>query len=624
MPIFHSVERDEEFERIFSLAERPAPDPDDPEILALARELTVRLRRVPAPYPLPSESASLFPTQALALREAFENRGMLAPIRTGGGKTLTLYLIFAVLGAKRPLLLIPASMERETREAYARFEKDWHGPRLADVTILSYEKLSNPSSSAKVLTDGTVVLPSLIDRIAPDVVCMDECDRLADMTAAGTRRIGRHLDAREHVPVVATSGTLIRRSLKDAAHVAEWTLGKRAPLPLTFETLQAWSDALDARTKSGGKRTDMGALLEVLSEDERRAFDLAESEEDARAIVVGRVGRRLLETPGVLSSQDGPLAIPARFDAYLPETEDPAIEEEFVKLLVGDDERAAWTLPDGTPLMDARALARPLATLSTGFYLVQDPAPPPDYRTARSGWATAVHDVLKYRKDLELDSEYTIRQAVENGVLEEYLETLDEWKSAQRAYRERTGLAEPPSVPIWISDETVTAVAEWLEEGPGLVWVNFIALGEKLSRALRLPYFGSGKVDATGRHVTRLKKGESAVLSMSAVGRGTDGLQRIHHRQLWIGAPSEQPLARLHRPGQLAECVRNDIYLGGGVQLTRFWRARELAANFAGRITGIPQKAAYFENHVPERIERDGRRWALVAKSTVGDIGEDA
>lgn len=628
MPIFQYVAADSEFERCFALPRRPIPDPTSAEALELAREITKALRRVAVPYPFRSASDCLFPTQALALKEIWENKGAVLPIRVGSGKSLLCYLAIAVMKPKRPMLLVPAAMVLDTEIEWRQFERDWRGPKFEDVVVLSYEKVSNPSSAEKALPDGTVIHGDILERHRPDFIVMDECDRASDVSATGTIRIGRYIETHQPI-VVAMSGTLIRKSLKDASHIFEWALGEEnCPLPhvAQFKALQAWSDALDAKGGKGGKRTEPGALLTKLTAEERQAYDSADSADDARGIVCGMVGVHLLETRGVLGSQDGPLALPGRIDPCYVQDEDDAIEEQYRLLLDGDEDndRPKWTMPDGFVLPDSRALAAPLVTLGMGFFLQQEPRPPEPYRLCRSAYNSAVREIVEKRPDLRLDSEFVVRKAIREGRLPDMAGLLEEWEEEQRLYLTNTGFSQPPSVPLWVSDEAVDEVGRWLAQGPGLIWVSYVALGLKLSQMLRLPYFSSAKLDATGRHVTKLRKGEPAILSIASCGRGLNGLQHLHHRQLWMGACSEQPLARLHRVGQQAPVVYNDVYLGSSAALARYQRQKMTAGTFAGPISRQAQKLQYLQDNMPEVMTGEGKRWARVAAKDMDNAGEDA
>lgn len=626
-PIFSHVAADSEFERCFAIPRRPIPEPTSAEALHLAKELTTMLKRVAVPYPFRSPEDCLYATQALALKEIWENRGAVLPIRVGSGKSLLCYLAIAVMKPKWPMLLVPAAMVIDTEMEWRRFEKDWRGPKFDDVVVLSYERVSNPSSAEKALPDGTIIYPDIMERHRPDLLVFDECDRAGDVSATGTIRIGRYIE--QHSPiVVAMSGTLIRRSLKDASHIFQWALGDdNCPLPKVeqFKALQAWSDALDAKGGKGGKRTEPGALLTKLTPVERTAYDSADSADDARGVVCAMVGTHILETRGVLGSQDGPLTLPGRIDPVYVEDEDDVIEEQYRLLLDGDEDndRPKWTLPDGYLLSDARALAAPLVTLGLGMFLLQEPRPPEEYRLCRSAYNSAVREVVEKRPDLRLDSEFVVRKAIREGRLPDMASLLEEWEGAQRDYRETTGLAQPPSVPLWVSDELVRSTSKWLDQGPGIIWVSYVAAGAKLSKELKLPWFGAGKVDATGRHVTKLRKGEPAILSMASCGRGLNGLQFLHHRQLWLGACSEQPLARLHRIGQMAPMVYNDVYIGSAAALARYQRQKMTAVNFAGAISRQTQKLQYLQDFMPERLSLEGKRWQPVQAKDVADAGED-
>ena len=615
MSIFAQVRPHTELDRMFSLPARQQPDLSSAEALALAAEVTRLLARTTNPWP-----GVLYPIQALALKELYDSRGLMGLIRVGGGKTLLSALAFTVLRAERPMLILPSSMVVDCKKTWARLAEHWHIPPLSSVTVLAYEKISAPAAGARTLPDGTTCYPDLVTRHSPDVIVADECHKLGTMSAAGTRRVGRYLHEHPSTIFVGLSGTAIRRSFKDAAHLMEWALHENSPLPREWEPLEQLADATDARTSSG-LRTDPGVLLDHLTPAESQAYYGAESPEDARAEVTGMVGRRILQTAGVISSSDGPLGIPARLDPVFPEDEDPAIEEEIRLLIKGDEAsgRLPGSLPEGTLLPDAMALARPLTTLPLGFYLIQDPPPPDAYRAAASAWASEVRTVIKYGST-QLDSEWQVKDAVRRGVLPEMSELLAEWEAQRAAYREATGLREPPSVPRWISDETIRAVEAWLSKGAGLVWVSYVALGQRLAKDLGIEYFGGGKLDSKGRHVTDLRRGEPAILSHASVGVGTNGLQEHMSRCLYLCAPTEQSLGRLHRPGQLADVVLNDVYLGGAQHLRRYWRAVDLAKNFASRIAG-PQKYDYFQSTVPQEVDRGGYRWSNAAS---GDSGEDA
>ena len=59
----------------------------------------------------PAGTMGLKPVQNLALHWAKQQRGLIAPLAVGAGKTLLSLLVAPALGAQRPVLLVPPTME---------------------------------------------------------------------------------------------------------------------------------------------------------------------------------------------------------------------------------------------------------------------------------------------------------------------------------------------------------------------------------------------------------------------------------------------------------------------------------------------------------------------------------
>lgn len=619
---FDVVKSGPDLERILELPRRPIPDPKSKYAVELAAWMTRRLRSVPNPYPL--RGGTLHATQALAIKEFLERGRLAAPIRVGGGKMLLGYLLMLAAGAKRPVYLLPKSMEKETRIEVLKYSADWGRGRLpaSRITFLSYEKLSHPSSAAKYAKGVEKPIKiGLLERLNPDFFYADEAQKLGNPGSKGAHRVDGYLSAKaelgQHVPFIPATGSLFRESLNNAAHILWWALGEMSPLPhRSWDEKMSWCGALDEQSGFGA-RTEYGALLELLSPEEMAKFDAEHDPDDQRAVVCSTVGRWFLETPGVVGSQDGPLGIPLSIEPEYVEKEDPAIEKAIGEMIDGDREnnRPKWSLPDGSLIIDGLGLSRHRYTMNLGFWQKQDPAPPPEYLGARLAWAKAARDRLK-RNSLRIDSESNLKAAIREGAFKDLAEVLDRWDCAQRDYFLSTGKREPPSKAMWISDEVIREAKRWLErEGTGILWAGYIPLGERLSSQLGIPYFGAGKIDEkSGRHVSEMKRGEVCVCSVQACGTGTN-LQHFHSKGLWFAAPSEQPLGRTHRPGQPDERVQNWVYLPGRAQLERYWRKHSSASKFADPMTKQAQKLVYASGAMPSiqeiEWERVGnRRWA--------------
>lgn len=190
-------------------------------------------------------SVSLRPIQAIALVELAQCRGLFAPIRVGGGKTLVSLLAARMVGAERPLLLVPANLVDKTEREARTLRLHWDVPEL--VRVMSYEIL------------GRVQAAEALDRYAPDLVFADECHRLKHANRAVTRRVMRYLKAHPEVVFAAASGTITTRSILDYAHLVGRALGLGSPLPLSRNQREEWSAALD-----GDGEVGVGELVRLL------------------------------------------------------------------------------------------------------------------------------------------------------------------------------------------------------------------------------------------------------------------------------------------------------------------------------------------------------------------------
>ena len=592
-PRFTDVPSGPEMHRILNLPRRAIPSQTSQESIELAALLTQRLAKVANPYPGPAK-----PIQALALREAFLTRGLVAPIKVGGGKMLTAFLMPVVLAAKRPLYVCPALMVPDTAGEFHKYTQSWTS--APSYPIVSYQTLASPKSGESLGEGGVVLRASLLERMAPDLIVLDEAHACGNSTATTTKRVKAYHKAHPDTVIVVLTGTLFSTSIKQGSHLMKWALGDAAPLPHDFIEREAWASYLDA--KAGiGPRVGVGALLDLLTTEEKKAFLREDEFEDQRAIVRGAVARRILETPGVIGTQDPPLDVALTIDGYVPEHRDEAINDAFEEL------RATWCLPDGTELVDGLEFARHANTLGHGEWKRWDPRPPEEWIDARNTWAKWCRRAIKSNRR-NIDSEALMKAAVRKGIYDDE-GALERWETTRDAERARTKLREPPSVSVWVSDEAIRAAGAWMNEHQGLVWARSIGLGERLARDLQLPYYGAKGVDAAGRHITK-HPGGPAIASMAANGTGRN-LQKIWSTNLWMCAPNEQSLGRTHRPGQ-TEDVRNWIYLGCAEHLSQFWAASNNKARFANEILNSLQKLRYATIVLPTARELEalgGPRW---------------
>ena len=74
----------------------------------------------------------------------------------------------------------------------------------------------------------------VLEELAPLVVIADEAHYLRARDSGRTRRVLRYLDANPHVVFIPLSGTLIRRTITDAAHLFNRALGALSPFPRAY------------------------------------------------------------------------------------------------------------------------------------------------------------------------------------------------------------------------------------------------------------------------------------------------------------------------------------------------------------------------------------------------------
>jgi hypothetical protein len=503
----------------------------------------------------PAGSWTLRPVQAVALAEIAQGPGALLPIRVGGGKTLISLLAGTVCRAKRPLLLLPAHLREKTLREYDELREHWRLP--AFVRIESYQQLS------------TVASASMLEEYEPDLIIADEAHYLKNTKAACTRRMRRYIEAHEgRVKFVAMSGTITKRSIADFAHLALWALHTSSPAPTHYRAIEEWSLALDAKVPDG-RRLELGALERL-----------------------GRYRDRLVQTPGVVATQEPPLAIPLIIRGELVEAP-PECERALAHL------RATWETPDGHPIVDGIAAWRHAQELALGFFYRWNPRPPAWWLIARKAWVGTCREILRTNRR-NLDTEYQTVLAVQSGYYPTARPVLDAWLAARDKF-------EPNTEPVWLSDHAVNRIAAWMAEGPGIVWTAHRALGQRFGSL----YYGPEGLNPAGRPIEKHPKGAPLVASVAANGTGRN-LQAWSRNLIASAPPSgstwEQLLGRTHREGQQAREVTADVLFGCVEALEGFWRAVQDAA-YAEEVTGQSQKLTHAVIDVPEESPTAGAQW---------------
>lgn len=489
------------------------------------------------------------------------------------------YLAGTVLGAERVMLIIPAKLREKTRREFSKLSKHWRGPKR--MHIMSYELLSRDRGLAE------------LEAYRPDLVVADEAHKFKNTSAACTKRIRRYLTkTHPDCGYVDMSGTIVKRSILEFYHRQNWALPDGAqPLPRPYNEVCDWADALDVGPSALG-RLMPGALMQLCNPEELAAVEAKPTK--GAHIRAARSGfqRRLLSTPGVVGTEemfDGAMSIIMTGVEWTP---GDAVIDAFARL------RATWELPDGHPIDQASTLWQAARCLIQGFYYRWDPEPPVEWMQWRKEWGRMVREILHRYRDI--DSPMIAAREVEKGRIPWASDTLAQWQAVR-------GIYTPKTVAHWIDDAAYKFCLDWANKNTGLIWVNEVAMGQRLLSEGGIPYYG-----AQGKCGKEFIEDERATCAAS-IAANTEGrnLQHAFSKNLVVAPPPggsvwEQMIGRTHREGQQADEVTVEVALG----CYENWRVVMQAlqdAEFQERTTGQCQKLNFADAMLPTSAEIEER-----------------
>lgn len=545
--------------RVIGLPLRERPEPGSARAKALIAMITARFLRDPQPVVCKCASVNrtciteLRLAQAWALYEISSVGGCLGAIGVGHGKTgLNLLAPLAMKNCKSAVVLLPPGLVEQTVNEHFLFKQHFRVPRLkvhgrheglydspTDNSILlhvyPYSLLSRPESS------------DFLRLIDPDLIIADECDKLRHPNTATTSRFLRRLKEEPRTKFFGWTGSLSDDSITNYAHLSAAALREGSPLPLEPQVVNEWAKAIDPSDWPA----PAGALLKLCHEGEH---------------VHAGFHRRLVGTPGFVATTEPSV------DLELVLKERVAPEVPFAVSQLINEVVETWTRPDGEEFMDSSSYlySRCLVELACGFWqkwifprgepieLIEE------WLAARKLWAREVRNKLRDRRE-HLDSPHLCQLAAMRAWGDaENEHGKPVWKAASwPRWRKVKGKVEPKTKAVWVDDFLARDSAAWALENQGIVWYQHVAFGRMVSKISGLPWFGGGK---EALNELRAEKGNrSIVCSISAHGRGRDGLQFLFNDQL-IANPSssgsrwEQLLGRLYRNGQKSPTVTARFY----------------------------------------------------------------
>lgn len=455
MAVKDYIEPTKEFQRIKNLPRRKF-DPNDPSLLDLCTMLTTWLKT-------PNGTQTLTPIQAFVLREFHDYKGFIGALPVGKGKTHIFALAPTVLECERPVGLVPAKhLKEKTPRHLKKIKQHWRV--RDDITLLSYEKL------------GVVSGKEILFDLKPDLLMLDEMQYVKNRKGvARTKRVEKYIrtyikEHRKKLKVIGLSGTFMDRSMLQGWHIMYWVHPFTMPLPRKWYEFHRWQQAVEGDPMFTGIYP--GVLREFCDLDE----DLTDG-----------IGRRVVETPGIISLETDDVRCSLTVEAIWPK-----VPEEITTVV--EEMRATMETPGGEPFEMALDLWRHARELGCGYYNRWRDPPPSDWIWARREWSKMARDVLKHSRKYE--TPYEIALACKRGDLgPQQRKTWQRWYDIRDIYK-------PVTVPVWLSTYLVDYAAEWLANNPkGLVWCEQKPFCERLSESSGVPYFCDlGKTKKNSKH----------------------------------------------------------------------------------------------------------------------------
>jgi len=345
------------------------------------------------------------------------------------------------------------------------------------------------------------------------------------------------------------SGTLFNKSIADFAHLADWALEGVSPVPRNPKDVYMW----DALLK-GEAEPYMHSLFTPMYQSWGKA---------AREAVFNR----LKASAGVLLTLDETVPcslqitkrsvrLPAELKQAIQEA--VSVESPMTTIL----EKAGITDIEGLSASQhlfnnpEQVVLHTVAQMAAGllyFWKWENGEPDEAWLNARKAWRRAVRTILELGLE-DFDSPALIF----THFLELPMEVVRTFLPAFQAWCNEHMKPEPPRETVWISEYLVEDAQKWLaaQSTPSLIWVDCVALAEKLSATLNIPYYGAGAKFDTDNPV-------NCIVSIASHGTGKN-LQAWHNNLVMaaIASPQiwEQMIARTHRTGQNADTVHFTVY----------------------------------------------------------------
>lgn len=514
----------------------------------------------------------LNPVQAWILREAPRAGGIFGLISVGAGKSLSGILVaLAMPTVTNAIIFGKPDQRRHYRVNYLRAREHFRVPSMIFegmqgqpgwsflipgekvLRFVPYSQLSNPKST------------ELLESINPDMIIADESHCLSSRGASRTMRFLRYMTSHPNVVFCNWSGSTIKKSLKDASHLAAHALGMSSPYPLPPKEVEKWAAVMDPLlmpdTKSATAHALYGAFAGTMPNADARFLSTSD---DVMPVREG-FRERVVETAGVIST----LSSSVTASITISEREAPRLPES-VRTALMKVRNEGLRPADDMPLVETMEITMCAREAGAGFSAYwsfprgESKELIEEWKARRKVWNKALRRKL-LMGERHMDSPQLCTNAAQRAWQQpRYEGDLPVWpEEAWPPWCEIKDQVEPDPRVMWIDDFLAKDAAAWAQEHVGIVWCQSIAFGKKVAQLAKINYHGGG---ANAEEKILAEDGKkSIVVSIDAHSTGRDGLQFKFYKQLVAEPPSsgdrwEQLLGRLAREGQEAETVETWIY----------------------------------------------------------------
>ncbi|HTQ47464.1 MAG TPA: Hint domain-containing homing endonuclease, partial [Polyangiaceae bacterium] len=380
--------------------------------------------------------------------------------------------------------------------------------RLARVASVQRRGSGAPGSCARVY-NLSVEGPETYVLGGGEIV--HNCHYLKNYRAGRTRRVLRYMREHPETLFAGVSGTVMKSSIRDFAHILRWSLKSGAPIPETDDETAAWADALDEKVNPLARRQP-GALLSLdptvaPPEPPMLAGGVVDVMRMSRmtTTLARRVFQeRLLQTRGVVASSKSDGVTCSLQIGALEYKAGDITAQHFTHV------RKTKTTPDGWGIAEPMLIRMYLRQLALGFHGVWEPRPPQPWLDARREWAAFVREVLEDSD--HLDTELQVANEVDAGRLR--TPTLAAWRRVRDSFQ-----IEPKD--IWHDDAALQACAKWMEAERGIVWCEHRFFARRLAALTGAVYYGAnGLAEGSGESITLVKPGRAIIASIQANATG--------------------------------------------------------------------------------------------------------